>query len=60
MSARTRKNSASPPTISNVSGEVAWSREMVGAAATATLTLGAGLSFTLGLGFGLGLADCGL
>ena len=58
MSARTRKNSASPPTMSNVSGEVAWSREMLGAAATATFTLGSGLSFTLG--FGLGLAVCGL
>jgi len=44
--------------MSNVSGEVAWSREMLGAAATATFTLGTGLSFTLG--FGLGLAVCGL
>lgn len=35
MSARTRKNSASPPTMSNVSGEVASSREMPGSAGAA-------------------------
>ena len=35
MSARTRKNSASPPTMSNVSGEVAFSPKRVGAAAAA-------------------------
>ena len=54
MSARTRKNSASPPTMSNVSGEVAWSRVSVGVAATATFTPSF-LGFALG--FGLGLAD---
>lgn len=52
MSARTRKNNASPPTMSSVSGEVAASREMLGAAPMATFTsgLGFGLSFTLGFG----------
>ena len=54
MSARTRKKSASPPTISKVSGEVAWSRERLGAAATATFSRSYfGLVLTLGLGFGL-------
>ena len=53
MSARTRKNSASPPTMSNVSGEVAFSRKRVGAAATATFRSFFGLVPTLGLVFGL-------
>ena len=54
MSARTRKNSASPPTISNVSGEVAFSRKRFGAAAAAAFTrsrFGFGLAPTLRFAF---------
>lgn len=47
MSARTRKNSASPPAMSNVSGEVASSRERPGSA-------GAAVFVTFGSGFGFG------
>lgn len=46
MSARTRTKSASPPTSSIVSGEVASSRESPGNA-------GAALCVTFGSGFGL-------
>ena len=49
MSARTRKKSASPPTMSNVSGEVASSREMPGSAEAAVfVTFG---SCFFGFGF---------
>ena len=49
MSARTRKKSASPPTMSNVSGEVASSREMPGSAGAAVfVTFGSGF---FGFGF---------
>ena len=54
MSARTRKNSASPPTRSNVSGEVAWSRERLAAAGAASFTRSfLVLALILGRGFGL-------
>ena len=54
MSTRTKKKSASPPTMSNVSGEVACSRKRVGAAATATFTRSFfGLATTLGSLFDL-------
>jgi len=46
--------------MSNVSGEVAWSREKPGGAATATFTPSlSGLSpiFGFGFGFGFGLVD---
>ena len=52
MSATTKMNSASPPTMSNVSGEVAWSRVSEAVAATATFApsfLGFDLGFDLGL-----------
>jgi hypothetical protein len=52
MSARTRKNSASPPTMSIVSGEVASSRERPGSAGAAVfVTFGSGCFVFLGLGF---------
>ena len=53
MSARTRKNSASPPTMSNVSGEVASSRERLGSAEAAVFVpFGSGFdSVFFGLGF---------
>ena len=44
--------SASPPTMSNVSGEVASSREMPGSAGAAVcLTFDSGFGFGFGLGF---------
>ena len=52
MSARTRKKSASPPTRSIVSGEVASSRERPGSAGAAVCVTGR-LPVTFGFGFGL-------
>ena len=53
MSARTRKKSASPPTRSIVSGEVASSREMSGSTEAADFVTG---RLPLTFGFDLGVS----